>query len=123
MNEEKKKQGISVKELEGYAKKHRFEIFFCILFVFASLFTLVFWGPTFSIFCVGIGTIFSIFLPLTVEQFARKMTMMVFTKEATTQLIIGILAIIVAIFIAPVIFLFIGLFAGKSLITFVKESS
>ena len=41
MDEEKKKEGVSVKELEGYAKKNRFEIFFCILFVLSSLLTLV----------------------------------------------------------------------------------
>lgn len=122
MNEEKKKEGVSVRELEGYAKKHRFEIFFCILFVFASLFTLVFWGPTLSIFLAGIGSIISIFFPRTIDQYAQKFAFKIFSKEATTQLIIGIIALIIAIFLAPIIFLVIGLYAGKGLITLTKES-
>ncbi|NGX36960.1 MAG: hypothetical protein K1000chlam2_00106 [Chlamydiae bacterium] len=123
MDEEKKKEGVSVKELEGYAKKHRFEIFFCILFVLASLFTLVFWGPTLSIFLVGIGGIISVFMPDKIDQLQHKMASMVFGKEGATQLIIGIVALIVAIFLAPLIFLIIGAHAGKNMIHLARESS
>lgn len=121
--EEKKKDGVSVKELEGYAKKHRFEIFFCILFILASLFTLVFWGSTLSIFLAGIGGIISIFLPTQIENFSRKMAHTVFSKEGTMQLIIAIVALIVAIFLAPLIFLIVGLHAGKSMLYLARESS
>ncbi len=123
MDEEKKKEGISVKELEGYAKKNRFEIFFCILFVLASLFTLVFWGPTISIFTTGIGGIISVFMPNKIDQFAHKMAAAVFSKAGMTQLIIGIVALIVAIFLAPLIFFLFGLHAGRSLVQLAKESS
>lgn len=121
--DEKKKDGVSVKELEGYAKKHRFEIFFCILFILASLFTLVFWGPTLSIFLAGIGGIISVFMPSQIEAFSRKMAHTVFSKEATMQLIIAIVALIVAIFLAPIIFLLVGLHAGKSMLHMARESS
>jgi uncharacterized membrane protein len=123
MDEEKKKEGVTVKELEGYAKKNRFEIFFCILFVLASLFTLVFWGATLSIFLVGIGGIVSVFLPQQIDQLSEKMAKMVFAKEGTTQLIIGIVALVVAIFLAPLIFLLVGLHAGKGMLRLAKESS
>lgn len=123
MDEEKKKEGVSVKEIEGYAKNHRFEIFFCILFIFASLFTLVFWGPTLSIFLAGIGAIVAIFLPTQIENFARKMATSVLHKEGATQLIVAILALIVAIFLAPIIFLWLGLHAGHTIIRTAKQSS
>ena len=123
MDEEKKKEGVSVKELEGYAKKHRFELFFCILFVLASLFTLIFWGPTISIFLAGIGGIISVFFPHKVEDIAHKMAGKLFSKEGTTQLIIGIAAFILAMFVAPLIFLLMGLHAGKSMLKLAKESS
>ncbi|NGX60197.1 MAG: hypothetical protein KR126chlam3_01366 [Chlamydiae bacterium] len=123
MDEEKKKEGVSVKELEGYAKRHRFEIFFCILFILASLFTLIFWGPTLSVFLTGLGAIISIFIPDKIDQIARKMAHTVLTKEGTTQLIIGIIALIVAIFLAPLIFLLLGLHAGCRIIHLVKEIS
>lgn len=121
--EEQKKDGVSVKELEGYAKKHRFEIFFCILFILASLFTLIFWGPTLSIFLAGIGGIVSVFMPNQIESLSRKMAHMVFSKEGTMQLIIGIVALIVAIFLAPIVFLLVGLHAGKSMLHLARESS
>lgn len=123
MDEEKKKEGVTVKEIEGYAKRHRFEIFFCILFVLASLFTLVFWGPTLSIFLAGIGAILSVFLPGKVDHFARMMATKVLQKEATTQLIVGIVALIVAIFLAPLVFLWLGLHGGNSVIRLAKESA
>ncbi len=123
MDEEKKNEGVSVKELEGYAKKNRFEIFFCILFVLASLFTLVFWGAPTSIFLAGIGGIISVFLPGKIDQLSHKMASTVFGKEGTTQLVIGIVALIVAIFLAPLIFLIMGLHAGKSMLGLAKSVS
>lgn len=123
MDEEKKKEGVSVKEIEGYAKRHRFEIFFCILFVLASLFTLVFWGPTLSIFLAGIGAIVGVFLPGKIDQLARNMASKVLQKEKATQLIVGIVGLIVAIFLAPLVFLWLGLHGGHSIIRIAKESS
>lgn len=122
-SEDKKKEGVSVRELESYAKKHRFEIFFCILFILASLFTLVFWGPTLSIFLCGIGGIVSVFMPSQIEAFSKKMSQMVFSKEATTQLIVAIVALVVGIFLAPLIFLLFGLHAGKSMLHLARDSS
>ena len=122
-SENKKKDGVSVKELEGYAKKRRFEIFFCLLFILASLFTLVFWGPTLSIFVAGIGGIISVFMPAKIESISKKMAHAVFSNEATTQLIIGIVALIIAIFLAPVIFLLVGLHAGKSMLHTANDAS
>lgn len=123
MNEEKKKEGLSVKELEGYAKKNQFELFFCLLFILATLFTLVFWGTTISIFAAGIGGIISVLLPNKIEELSQKMGSLVLKKEGTTQLIIGIIALIVAIFVAPLIFLLLGLHAGKSMVQLAKKSS
>lgn len=123
MDEEKKKEGVSVKELEGYARRHRFEIFFCVLFVLASLFTLIFWGPTLSIFLISIGAIIAIFMPNKIDQFANKMASTVLSKEKSTVLIVGILALIVAIFLAPIIFLWVGLHAGRTIIHTAKDAS
>lgn len=123
MDEEKKKEGVSVKELEGYAKKNRFEVFFTLLFVISCLFSFIFWGPMYSVFTLAIGGLLSIWLPAKVEAFAGKMAGTVLHKEGTTQLIVGAAALIVAIFVAPLIFLLFGLHAGKSMIGLAKTSS
>ncbi len=122
MDEEKKKEGVSVKEIEGYAKKHRFEIFFCILFILASLFTLIFWGAMLSIFLAGIGAIIAVFMPSKVEHLAHKMAHGLLGKEGMTQLVVGILALIVAIFLAPLVFLWLGLHGGRSIMQIVHTA-
>lgn len=115
--DEKKKEGMSVRELEGYAKKHRFEIFFCLLFVFASLFTLVFWGAVFSIFFTGIGGIIGALFPIRVEMMASKALRFFNNEKPATQNIVMIAFLLVAIFLAPLVFLIVGLHAGKDLAT------
>lgn len=122
MDEEKKKDGVSVKEIEGYAKKHRFELFFCILFVLACLFTLVFWGPAISIFLAGIGGILSVLMPTKVNELAHKVAHTILHKDGTTQLIIAIAVLIVAIFLAPVVFFFVGLHAGKGMMRLIHDA-
>lgn len=119
--DEKKKEGISVKELEGYAKKHRYEFFFLLLFILASLFSMIFWGSSLSVFLAAIGAIVGVFLPHQVEHFTKKFSVFVGKQEKTTQLIIAILWLIVAIFLAPIIFLKLGLHGGKSMIMHCRE--
>jgi hypothetical protein len=113
--EEKKKEGMSVRELERYAKKHSFEIFFCLLYVFASLFTLVFWGAVISIFLTGIGGIIGALLPQTVGDLSHKSSVFIHKQQKATQVIIGIALLIIAIFLAPLVFLVTGLHGGRSL--------
>lgn len=115
MNDEHKKEGVSVKELQNFVMKNKFEVFYCLLFVFATLFTLVFWGPILSIFLAGIGGIIGVLLPARVELFSRKILGQVSKQEKTTQMIFGIIGLILAIFVAPLIFLFLGLHGGKSM--------
>ena len=123
MDEEKKKEGVSVKEIEGYAKKHRFEVFFCLFFVLACLFTLVFCGPVISIFLAGIGAIIAVFLPEKVQKLFGKTLDFFFKQEGTTQMILGIVGLIIAIFLAPLVFLLMGLHGGMSLIMHTRRPS
>lgn len=116
MDEEKKKEGVSVKEIEGYAKKHRFELFYSLFFILASLFTFVFWGPAFSIFLCGGGAVVATFLPDKAQALFGKILSFFEKQEGTTQMILGIVGLIVAIFLAPLVFLLMGFHAGMSLI-------
>jgi len=115
MNDKNKKEGVTVKEIEGYAKNYRYEIFFCALFVLATIFSLVFWGSTLSIFLAGIGAIVGALLAEKIHQFAHKMAETVLSKGSSFQMIVGLVALIVAIFLAPLVFLVLGLHGGKSM--------
>lgn len=122
MADDNKKEGVSVKEIQDFATKNKFEVFFCILFLLACLFTLVFWGPTLSIFIAGLGGIIGTLIPARIELFSKKMFHFVLKQEKTTQLVLGIVGFILAIFLAPLIFLLLGLHGGKSLSHQAKES-
>lgn len=115
MSLENKNEGVSVKEIQNFAMKNKFELFFTLLFILACLFTLVFWGPFFSLFLAALGAIIGILIPARVELFSKKIFQFVLKQEKTTQLVLGIVGFIFAIFLAPLIFLFLGLHGGKSI--------
>ena len=123
MEERPKKEGVSVKELEQFTKDHRFEVFYLLLFIFASLFTFVFWGAKVSIFLAGIGAIIGLFFPGKIKQFSSKICGFVFKQEKITQIVLGVVGLIIAIFLAPIVFFLLGLHGGKSMINRCKDVS
>lgn len=110
-----KKSGVSVKEIEAFAKKHRFEVFFCLAFIFACFFSFVFFGPGWSIFMAGIGGILGVIMPARIEILTKKISHFIFKQEQTTQIILGVVALVLSIIIPPAIFLLLGLHGGKSM--------
>ncbi|MBS0628641.1 MAG: hypothetical protein JSS30_00270 [Verrucomicrobia bacterium] len=123
MNDKSKKEGVTVKEIESYAKGYRYEIFFCALFVLATIFSMVFWGTTLAIFLTGVGGIVGVLLAEKIHQFAQKMAETIGSKEVAFQLIVGLLALVVAIFLAPVIFLILGVHGGKSMMRRIRKAT
>ncbi len=109
------KEGVSVKEIETFAKKYRFEVFFCLMFVLACFFSFVMWGPWWTISAATAGGIIGVLAPARVGGIAQKMLQFVFKQEQTTQLVLAIVCLILAIFIPPLIFLLIGLHGGKDI--------
>jgi hypothetical protein len=118
-----KKEGMSVKEIESYAKKHRFEVFFCLAFILACFFSFVMFGTGWSIITATIGTIIGVLLSGKVTNFSRKALSFIFKQEQTTQIVIGILCLIIAIFLPPLFFLILGLHGGKDLHAMAKDIS
>ncbi len=115
MDGNKPKEGISVKEMEAFAKKHRFEVFFCLAFILACFFTFVMWGPGWSIVTGTVGAIVGVLFGGKVTHFSKMVFTFIFKQEQTTQLVLGIVALILAIFIPPLYFLLLGLHGGKDM--------
>lgn len=115
MDGNKPKEGVSVREIEEFTKKHRFEVFFCLAFILACFFTFVMWGPEWSIVAATIGAVIGILLHARVANFSKSAFQFVFKQEKTTQLILGIVFLILAIFIPPLYFLLLGLHGGKDI--------
>jgi hypothetical protein len=112
---EKSKEGVSVKEIEKFTKKHRLEVFYIVTFVLACLFTVIVWSAFWSVLLATVGAILGVLLPGKVEQCGRKGYMFVFKQEPTTQLILGIVVLILAIFLSPIIFFALGANGGKDM--------
>ena len=117
------KEGLSVKELEGFAKKHRVEVFLCLFFFLAGLFGLFLWGPAWSVVLGTIGAIIGALIPAKIQQFARGVWQFVFRQDRTTMIIMAAVALVLAIFLPPIVFLHIGLHAGRSIATAANNAS
>src|SRR5579863_1602645 len=115
MDKNPSKEGVSVKEIEEFTKKHRFEVFFCLAFILACFFSFVMWGPGWSIFAAALGAILGVLLPEKIAHMSKSILQFVFKQEQTTQLILGIVLLILAIFIPPLCFLLLGLHGGKDM--------
>ncbi len=117
MDKNKLKEGVSIKEIEGFGKKYRFEIFFLAYFILASFFTFLFFGASWSIYLAGLGGILGVFLPRKLEKASQACFRFVFKQERITQIILGIVGVIVSIFLPPLIFFMLGLMGGFGVFT------
>jgi len=115
MDGNKLKEGVSVKEIEEFTKKHRCEVFFCLAFILACFFTFVMWGPGWSVVATATGGVIGVLLSHKVAHFSKMILQFIFKQEQTTQLVLGIIFLILAIFIPPLYFLLLGLHGGKDM--------
>lgn len=117
-----RKEGVSVKELEGFAKKHRMEVFFCLFFFLAGIFGLFLWNPAWSVLLGAIGAIIGALIPVKIKGISHSLWQFVFRQDRTTQIIIAVIAFVLAIFVSPLVFLLIGLHGGKSMANAASQS-
>jgi len=111
-----KKEGVSVKEIEQFAKKHRFEVFFCLMFLLACIFGILgAFSPGWSVFLGMVGGILGIILPAKAGPMIEKMIHFVFKQDTTMQIIFGVIGLILAAVLPFVIFLIIGIAGGKAI--------
>lgn len=123
MDGNKLKEGMSVKELEEYAKKHRYEVFFCLLVVIAGIATLFkMWSKWSIIFAVA-GAVVAILMPSRVDALLKKAFSFVFERDKTIQIVFGLFALIIGIFLPPFVFLLVGLFGGRAMNQMAMDAS
>ena len=113
---EKLKEGVSVQELEEFARKHMTEVISVLALTIATISSAFdfFTGPTWTILFTALGAILGIFLPASVERWLKQLYGFTFKQEKSTQMILGGVKIVIAIFIPFVLFGIVGLLAGTS---------
>jgi len=124
MDGNKLKEGVSVKEIEDFARKHRFEVFFCLLFVLACIFGIIgHFKAGWSILLTGAGAVLSIVFPVKVDMFLRKGFGFAFKQDLTIQIVLGVVSLILAIFVPFVVFFIAGCFGGRAMYQMAMDSS
>ena len=113
---DKIKEGVSVQEVEDFARKYTTEVFSVLAIVIGSISSMYnfFTGPKLTIAFMAIGVILGIFFPAPVEKGLKQFYSFSFKQEKTTQMILGLVKVIVSLFIPFVLFGFMGLLSGTS---------
>jgi hypothetical protein len=114
MGDEDKKEGYTVKEIQQFTMKYKFEVFYGLLFIIASLFTFV-WHVQLSIFLAALGGIAGVLFPQQVERVLHKISSFVTKQETITQLVMGIVCLVLAVFLPFLVFLLLGLNGGMAM--------
>jgi len=121
---DKLKEGVSVDELEGFARKHTTEVFSILALIIAAISSSFdfFTGPKITIFFLTIGALLAIFFPAPIERTLKQLYTFTFKQEKMTEIILGCVKIVVAIFIPFLYFGLVGLLAGTSYHYFIRHA-
>lgn len=109
------KKGVSVKEIENFTKKYRLEVFFCLSLILACFFSWAFFGTGLSVIFAMIGGLIGVLLSSKIEFMLKKMWHFIFKQEQATQVVLGVVMLVISIFVPPAIFFLLGIGGGKSL--------
>ena len=114
MDAKKLKEGVSVKEIEGFAKKHRFALFFCLALLLSCLFNFVFFVGWSMVFGAAGGILGALF-PQKIQKIFQGASCFFRKQEDLTQLVLTIVCLVLAIFLPILTFLTLGAAGGKYL--------
>lgn len=114
--DDNKKEGVSVKEIEEFAKKHRYEVFFCLLFFLTCVFGLVgMFKPGWNIFLGMVGGVLGVIIPAKTDQLLKAILHFVFKQEKTILIVLGVVSLLIACIFPFVIFLLVGAAGGRAM--------
>ncbi|MCH9617554.1 MAG: hypothetical protein SP4CHLAM5_06790 [Chlamydiia bacterium] len=123
-NQNEKKTGFTVSELEGTAKKYASEIGLGVIFAMTAIFTLI-WGGAMMVWSIILAMILAIIgavVPGSMMSAISKSLDYVY-RERVMLIITGVVLLVVAIFIPVLIFALVGLISGGSLSLSMKKKS
>lgn len=121
---DKLKEGVSIEEIENFTRKYTNEVLAAAALIIGSVSSAFDWftGPKLTIFFFMLGTLLGIFFQEAVDRGLKQLYAFTFKQEKTTQMILGAVKIIIAIFIPFVLFGMYGLFAGTAYHYFTHSS-
>ena len=124
MNKERFREGVSVRDIEHFARQHSTEVFSILTIIIAAISSIFdfFTGPSWTIFFTAIGAVAAVLFPTHAEKGLKQFYNFTFKQEKSTQLIIGVVKLVVAIFVPFILFGLLGLLAGSSFHYFLRHA-
>ena len=121
---DKIKDGVSVQEVEDFARKYTTEVFTVLAVIVASISSMYdyFTGPKIAILFLALSAIVGIFFTAPVDRGLKQFYGFQAKQEKMTQLVVGLFTIIVALFIPFILFAALGLLAGSSFHYYTRHS-
>ncbi len=121
---EKFKEGISIQEMENFARKYTTEVFTVLALVIGAISSMYdfFTGPKLTISFLALGVIIGIFLSIPTEKGLRQFYHFAYKQEKMTQMVLGFVHIVVALFIPFILFGGVGLLAGTSYHYYIRQA-
>lgn len=120
---EKLKEGVSVHEIEEFARKHTVEAFAILAIVIAAISSMFdfFTGPGWSVLFTALGMVCAVFFANRFESGVKTCYQFLHKQEKFTQIVLGIVKIVLALFVPFVIFCGIGVLAGTAYHYYVRR--
>lgn len=121
---DKIKKGISPQELESFVRNHTPEVFSTVAIFVAGVSSIFdfFSGPAWSILFAAIGAIFALTFPTRVDSKLKRFYHFTINQEKTTEMVLGGVKLVVAIFLPFVFFCLLGLLAGVSYHFYIRHA-
>lgn len=118
-----KKEGVSVQEIENFARKYTYEVFFSLVFILASFFSMVMFGVAWSVYLACLGGVLGVWFPAKVEKFGGSAFQFVKRQAKPTLIVLAVVGLVVAVFLPPLVFFVLGLMGGKTLFRHAMQGS
>lgn len=113
-----------MKDLQGFVKKHRFEVFLVAMFVLAGIFGMgLIWTAKWSVIFAALGGVLGAILPQQIQKLSHSVLGFFFRQDSNTQLILAGVMLILSILLCPLIFLITGLLGAKAMHGKMEEHS
>ncbi|MFY7843261.1 MAG: hypothetical protein ACOVOR_04520 [Rhabdochlamydiaceae bacterium] len=123
MDNNHKKEGFSVKEIENFTKAHSFEVLIALSFVLAALFSFMFFGVPFAMWVSALGGVLGVVFSKKIPEQLTNIIKFVIKQETVIQMVLAGVVLILSIFLPPLIFFSLGLLGGERLHQLYTEAS
>jgi O-antigen/teichoic acid export membrane protein len=122
---DKFKEGISMQELENFARKYTNEVFMIGALLLAALSSMLslFTGPSWSIGALVLAFILCVAFPERFIKYQRKLLSLALKEDKTTKYIVGGIRLALGLFLPFVLFAEAGMLAGSAYHTLVKTEA